>query len=106
MREPFAERVRSLRTRRGLTCAALAQRIGVSRPTLWAWETGKGHPRAENINALAEALAVSAEFLRNGAQPQIEAQKDDLQSSIVEAKTRIAKLAGVNPEDVTIVIKY
>ena len=107
MRAPFAERVKALRSRRGLTCAALAHRIGVSRPTLWAWETGRGHPRAENIKALAEALAVSDEYLKYGTEPEArETESGNVQSVIAEAKIRIAKLAGVEPDQVSIVIQY
>lgn len=112
MPDVFAERIALLRERRGLTRAALAHLIGVSRPTLWAWETGKGQPRAENFAALADALAVSAEFLRFGAalanepgRPPL-SKDQTLQAYIAEAKQEIAGLAGVDAAKVTILIEY
>jgi transcriptional regulator with XRE-family HTH domain len=110
--ESLSERIKALRERCGLTRTALANRTGISRPTLWTWETGKGCPREENLVALAEALAVSAEFLRYGeAVSKDEAQESPgpeftLQSYISEAKRNIALLAGVRYENVSINIEY
>lgn len=115
MTDTISQRVEGLRSRRGLTRAALAHLIGVSRPTLWAWETGRGQPRDKNIEALAEALAVSAEFLKYG----VSLVGDDtavetagggdgnaLRSYIADAKTKIATLAGVSVDQVTIRVEY
>lgn len=102
--DPIAERIRALRAHRGLTAVALAQKIGVSRPTLWAWETGKGLPRTENLAALAEALGVSVELLKSGEDRSLVEQ--GLQGYIAEAKARISKLAGVPPEQISVIIEY
>lgn len=110
--DSLCERIRALRERCGLTRTALANRTGISRPTLWTWETGKGQPREENLVALAEALAVSAEFLRYGEtvskrdRQEEQAPEFTLQTYIAEAKRNIALLAGVSPDDVSINIEY
>ncbi|WP_431197738.1 PilZ domain-containing protein [Qipengyuania citrea] len=36
--------IRAARSSAGLSAAELARRAGVSRPTLWSWETGKSRP--------------------------------------------------------------
>lgn len=108
----LADRVTALRSRRGLTRAALAHLIGVSRPTLWAWETGKGQPRAQNLEALAEALAVSAEFIRFGAAVSEEidsltdGQELSIQLYIAHVKKIIAGMADVSVDKVSISIEY
>ena len=40
----------------GVWTAELARRAGVSRPTLWSWETGKSRPTKENLANLKQAL--------------------------------------------------
>lgn len=57
--DTLALRLRRLRLRRDLSQATLAERIGVSRPTIWSWEKGKSLPKGLRILALAEALQVA-----------------------------------------------
>ena len=47
----------------GLTQADLAEKLGVSVPTIRKWEYGKGLPRAKRINSVANALNTTAEKL-------------------------------------------
>lgn len=44
------------RTRRLLTQAELAERVGVQLPVIWAWENEKQKPHPKNLIALAKAL--------------------------------------------------
>ncbi len=55
---PLSVRLRTLREAQGLSLAALSRRAGISKPSIWAWETGKTVPRARSIDALARALGV------------------------------------------------
>ncbi|HCI61270.1 MAG TPA: hypothetical protein DFK09_01970, partial [Erythrobacter sp.] len=48
--------IRAARSSAGLSAAELARRAGVSRPTLWSWETGKSRPTKENLANLKQAL--------------------------------------------------
>ena len=50
--------LRELRTRRYMTQVELAERVGVSEPTIISWEAGTRMPRLRNIPKLAEALGV------------------------------------------------
>ena len=54
--------IASYRRARGLTQADLAQRLGVSVPTVQRWEAG-AIPRARQVPRLAEALGVEAGLL-------------------------------------------
>ena len=54
------QRLRNLREQKGFSLAALSRRSGISKPSIWAWETGKTMPRPRSIRSLAAALGVSA----------------------------------------------
>lgn len=47
-----------LRRERSLTLDQVARALGVSKPTVWAWEKGKARPRPERIAKIAEVLEV------------------------------------------------
>lgn len=56
--EPLSACLRRLREQSGLSRSELAERTGFSRPTIWAWETGKSQPRDRNLQMLAQALGI------------------------------------------------
>lgn len=94
----FGARLQRLRKDRGLTQAALADRLGVSKPTVWAWEQGKARPVESRMEALAQALEVAAEDLL------VETSTAFLGDLIARAKGQIAGALGVGPEKVRIVV--
>lgn len=94
----FGTRLHRLRKERGLTQAALAEQLGVSKPTVWAWEQGKARPVESRMAPLAEALDVSAEEL------VIEPGAAYLGDLLARAKAQIAGALGVDPEKVRIVV--
>lgn len=53
-----ARRVIALREEQGLTQAALAKRIGISRPAMCMFENGQAQPSAVTARAIAKALGV------------------------------------------------
>jgi len=55
-----------LREGSGLTQEALAPKLNVSRSTIAKWESGKGTPNIENLNALSALFIVSLDTLLNG----------------------------------------
>jgi transcriptional regulator with XRE-family HTH domain len=61
----FAERLKYLRRRRGLSLAALASRIGVSAQAVHKWENG-GQVDSHRQVALARALEVSLDWILTG----------------------------------------
>ncbi len=44
------------RTRRDMSVAELAEKVGVSAPCIYFWEAGKSRPRDANLTALCKAL--------------------------------------------------
>lgn len=58
--------LKSLRTRKNLSQAQLASKIGVSRSTVAMWETSKSEPDIDMLVALSEALNTSIDYLIKG----------------------------------------
>jgi putative transcriptional regulator len=59
----FPMRLKQLREAKGLSQAALAQRVGVSREYVARLETGKHDPPLSRVEKLAKALRVPIEKL-------------------------------------------
>jgi transcriptional regulator with XRE-family HTH domain len=97
--ESFATRLQRLRKASGLSMADIAARLGVSKPTVWAWEQGRAKPVDERIAALAEALGVGPEELVAG--------RDVTAIDHVLARVRedVARAYGVRAEQVRIQIE-
>ncbi|HTK89509.1 MAG TPA: helix-turn-helix transcriptional regulator [Verrucomicrobiae bacterium] len=55
----FAVRLRTIRTRRGMTQEALATKVGVSRAYLARLEMGRHDPPLSRLRKLAKALGAS-----------------------------------------------
>lgn len=115
----FAVRLRALREARGLSLAALSRRAGISKPSIWAWETGKTVPRTRSVDALAKALGVtSAEIwgrdapyalvstLRQTSEASAVQSFSGLKDVVATARAAIAKAAAVPPENIRITIDY
>lgn len=65
----FGERIRSLRESSGLTQEELAQKMGLTRPAVGRWESGRAKPRLDKLEQLAGILGTSAYYLLNGEEP-------------------------------------
>lgn len=63
----FAKRLRFLRKQRGLTIAALAEKMGISKASVGAWEVGDTVPRQTRLLQLCEIFGVSPNYLLEGA---------------------------------------
>lgn len=59
----FKERLKELRKRRGLSQVALAERLGMSKSTIGAYETGDIMPSVEALNTLADYFNVNIGYL-------------------------------------------
>lgn len=124
--EPLPQRMRRFREESGLSRAELADRTGLSRPTIWAWESGKTQPRQSNLETLAHALGISAQELtgqdqseaiwremdamglsswRNVGIPAGAGNAHRLSVLIYAAQLVIAAMAGVDARNVRISIK-
>jgi transcriptional regulator with XRE-family HTH domain len=113
--EPFGARMRRLRKSRGISLAALAARLGVSRPTVWAWESGKSIPRRAKIPLLMAELGMSDEEISPHGQSvrpdfpsrpvPLGTEPSKLAALVAGAKANIAELAGTTADKVRIIIE-
>lgn len=96
--DPLGVRLNRIRRERGMTLAQVANSLGVSKPTVWAWEKGKARPLPERIEAIAQVLGVGVSELQ-----------EDIQGGgaaiIEECRIRIAEASGADPRHVRIMIE-
>lgn len=59
----FKQKIRKLRTDRGLTCAQVAKACDVSEVTMWQWENGFYKPKYEKLLKLSQLFNVSLDYL-------------------------------------------
>lgn len=97
--ESFGARLQRLRKARGLTMAKLAVALGVSKPTIWAWENGKSRPLDNRVEVLAEMLGVGKAQLLGSADPE------DQRNLLARSREQIAEAFGTSPNNVRIMIE-
>lgn len=119
----LAARLKQLRIAKDLTRAELAERSGISTPSIWAWETGRTVPRLGSLETLAKGLGVAVSELQIGAAAMAEDQHSamaavvagegsgDLRTArltelVAASKAQIAALAGTTPDRVSITIAF
>ena len=59
----FAQKLKELRTRAGMSQEKLSEKVGVSRQAITKWETDKGAPDMDNLMALSDLFGVSVDEL-------------------------------------------
>lgn len=64
--QPIGTEIERLRLAKGWTRADLAEKAGVSRPSVWGWETGKTRPRQDALRRLSRAFG--SQVLAAGSQ--------------------------------------
>ncbi|MEP3052394.1 MAG: helix-turn-helix transcriptional regulator [Erythrobacter sp.] len=97
--ETLGRKLNRLRKERSLTLAQVAAQLGVSKPTVWAWEKGKARPMPDRLDSIAQVLGVGSEEL-NSAAPS-----DDGAALVSDSRSRIAASFGVSIEKVRIMIE-
>lgn len=98
--ENLGARINRLRREAGLTLADVASALGVSKPTVWAWEKGKARPLPERIDAIAQALGVAPDALTPSAPPA-----RAIDAIIADCRQRIAEAYGTDPQAVRIMVE-
>ena len=64
--ETLAVRLKELRKRRGLSLQKVGALVGVSKNSVYKWESGQAHPSIKNLSALAKTFEVEPIFLAYG----------------------------------------
>lgn len=59
----FAEKLKQLREREGLSQEKLSEKLNVSRQVVTKWENGTGTPKIENLKAIADCFHVTLDEL-------------------------------------------
>ena len=90
MNQGFSEALKKIRTEKGLSQQALADRMFVTRPTVVRWESGIRLPDAVMIARLAEVLGVDANFLLSSA-----AQNDECPNVILVDDRKLILMGGL-----------
>jgi len=97
--DALGTRLNRMRRERGLTLAQVASALGVSKPTVWAWEKGKARPLPERVAAIAKVLGVSEADLS-------EAHAGAAGSAVIEdCRLRVASQYQTDPKNVHIMIE-
>lgn len=97
--EPFGMRLQRLRKAKGLTLMQVALAVGVSKPTVWAWEQERSRPTPDRYETLARALDVDISAL-------IPERNDRaLREMLGRFKEQIAQAMGTSPDKVKILLE-
>ena len=93
----------------GYTTTELARHLGVSRPTLWAWESGRATPSHENQQSVLD-------FLRRSQFPTLETRESTVapdngvdvlfQETIAASRRDLAHKLGLEEDQIRILIKF
>lgn len=86
----FSDTLRKLRTEKGLSQQALADRIYVTRPTVARWENGSRLPDAVMISRIAEVLGVDVPLLLSAA-----AESDECPNVILVDDRKLVLTGGL-----------
>jgi transcriptional regulator with XRE-family HTH domain len=117
--QTLGQNIRRLRLARGLSLVDFAQKMQVSRPTVWSWEAGKSAPRARKRQLLMKVLEIGERELDDvrdqddvagpsvSDNPSAESLNDDgkLKSIVSQAKADIAAAAGTTPDKITLILE-
>jgi transcriptional regulator with XRE-family HTH domain len=97
--ESLGARLNRLRKASGLTLDRLAAELGVSKPTVWAWERGKARPNPGRLEDLARALGVPASEVTGEGASRVGAEL------LARSREQIAAAFGTSPDRVRIMIE-
>ncbi len=97
--ESLASRLHRLRKDKGMTLAEVAAALGVSKPTVWAWEQGRARPAADRYARIAELFGLGATSLSPAR------NTDALNDALAQARQAVAASLGIDPAKVRILIE-
>lgn len=100
MSSTFAERLKELRKKAGITQEQLAEIIGIHEATIRRWELSQRQPRMDEIKKLAQALNVTDDELLNGKQEtgtwqlRIEVA-NDFRQEVIDVSQKVPRIASI-----------
>jgi transcriptional regulator with XRE-family HTH domain len=75
MQSKLAENLKALRKERGWTQQALADRLGLTRPTLGAYEEGRSEPKLSVLIDMAACFDITVDVLVRGGDNEVAAER-------------------------------
>ena len=75
MQSKLSENLKRLRKERGLTQQALADRLGLTRPTLGAYEEGRSEPKLSVLIDMAACFDITVDALVRGSQAEVKSER-------------------------------
>lgn len=104
--QAIGTRIRAARELQGLTQAALAERVGVTRSAVAQWETGRAGQVGGNLAQIASVLGVGVEHLLLGAGAAMVAQELGHQESMSGDELALLRLyRGCKDEDRSVLLR-
>jgi len=97
--QSLAMRLHQLRKAKGMTLDAVAKELGVSKPTVWAWEQGRARPSPERYARIAELFGLGESRLATGR------NVDALSEVLTQARQLVANSLGIELTKVRIMIE-
>ena len=99
MEEGMAQRIKSLRQKKGLTLEQVADVVGVGKSTVRKWETGMiANMRRDKIADLARALGTTPAYLM-GWEEEPEIENSPSEPQLTEGEQLMLELFRKIPED-------
>ena len=75
MQSKLAENLKALRKERGWTQQALADRLGLTRPTLGAYEEGRSEPKLSVLIDMAACFDITVDALVRGGEDEVATER-------------------------------
>jgi transcriptional regulator with XRE-family HTH domain len=85
------KRIQEARESIGLSQGKMAAVLGVSRPTLIAWEKGANPPPAVKLALIGDITNFSGNYLLHGEEPRMRSGNSTLEERILAAAERSAR---------------
>ena len=107
----FKDRLKELRKRRGLSQVTLAEKLGLSKSTIGAYETGDISPSLEALNLIADFFNVDINYLlgkEDGSTYYLDPEAAELANEIAnrsELKVLFDATRDISKEDIEVVIR-
>ena len=79
----FADNLKLIRKKKGLSQESLAEIMGVSRQAISKWEQGSGYPETEKLLVLSKELNVSLDYLMLGEKESDKNCNSELSGNII-----------------------
>lgn len=108
-RTAIGEELAAVRKRLGISSTQMAEELGVSRPTLWAWEIGKTLPSRENMARVARWIRKTMDLEagpNNSPGPVTLSQKSEIETVVEDHRNAIAAELSIRPERIKVTIEF